>query len=174
MRPVAGGAGRAALVRKGEAKMRTILAMGLASLAAGAVEACPDWRLSGAQYGMTGDQLFTARSFRVVAGGENHLPNCRLQMAGRDPAIGYAATAPDFTFTINGLGRYELEFRVISDCDSTLLLNTGAANYYFDDDDNGNLDPKIRLTRPSEGIYDVWIGTIGPDTCQATLYVETF
>ena len=28
-----------------------------------------------------------------------------------------------------------------------------------DDDDNGNLDPKIVLTRPVDGRIDVWIGT---------------
>jgi hypothetical protein len=69
---------------------------------------------------------------------------------------------------------YSLEFRVDSDCDSVLLINTGAMNYYFDDDDNGNFDPKIRLTRPSEGWYDVWIGTYNGSECTAVLTLETF
>lgn len=140
-----------------------------------AAKACPDWRnYDGTRYSFTGKDLYSPRSFDVVAGGAHYLPNCGIRTSGSQNAIGYAAMAPDFTFEVSGLDGYELEFRVVSACDATLLINTAAQNYYFDDDSNGNLDPKIRLSQPSTGIYDVWIGTIGSNTCNARLTIETF
>ena len=55
-----------------------------------------------------------------------------------------------------------------------LLINTGSANWYYDDDDNGNMDPKITLTYPSDGYLDVWVGTYDGQYCDATLRLETF
>jgi len=55
-----------------------------------------------------------------------------------------------------------------------MLLRAGIVTLY-DDDDNGNLDPKIRLTNPAaNGIYDIWIGTYNGATCDAQLIIETF
>lgn len=144
-------------------------------LAPVAANACPDWvSHDGARHSFTGKELYSPRTFEVVAGGAHHLPDCGIHTSGSQRAVGYAAMAPDFTIAIEALDGYALEFRVVSACDATLLINTAAQNYYFDDDSNGNLDPKIRLTQPSSGIYDIWIGTIGPDTCNARLTVETF
>jgi hypothetical protein len=67
-----------------------------------------------------------------------------------------------------------LEISVISKCDSALLINTASANWYYDDDDNGNMDPKIVLTRPLDGYLDVWVGTYDGDYCDAILELETF
>ena len=64
--------------------------------------------------------------------------------------------------------------KVVSECDSVLLVNTGAMNWYYDDDDNGNLDALITLTRPSNGWLDVWVGTHDGEVCDAVLSLETF
>ena len=53
-------------------------------------------------------------------------------------------------------------------------INTGAANWYYDDDDNGNLDARITLTRPSNGWMDIWVGTHDGSVCDAVLTLETF
>jgi len=47
-------------------------------------------------------------------------------------------------------------------------------NWFYDDDDNGNLDPRIVLTRPSNGIIDIWVGTYDGEYCDAVLSLETF
>ena len=72
------------------------------------------------------------------------------------------------------MGRYKLAISVVSRCDAALLINTGSVNWFYDDDDNGNLDPRIVLTRPSNGIIDIWVGTYDGDYCDAVLSMETF
>jgi len=72
------------------------------------------------------------------------------------------------------MGRYQLVISVVSECDSILLINTGAVNRYYDDDDNGNYDARISLSRPSNGWLDIWVGTHDGKTCDATLSLETF
>lgn len=67
-----------------------------------------------------------------------------------------------------------LVISAISECDSALLINTSSANWYYDDDDNGNLDPRIVLTQPVDGRIDVWMGTYDGQYCGAELRMETF
>ncbi len=105
------------------------------------------------------NSCFKSGNFRFVAGGNNNIRNCRNVTPGTDRGRGYVTTAPDFTFSLSGMGAYQLVVSVVSECDSVLLVNTSSANWYYDDDDNGNLDAKIVLTRPSDGRLDVWVGT---------------
>jgi non-specific serine/threonine protein kinase len=150
-----------------------LLALGLA-LSAGAADACPDWSLSGHEFRARASELYTPYEYRLIAGGDIRIDGCGIRNMTDGKPTGYAMRQPDVTFRFEQDGRYQLEFRVVSACDSMLLVNTGGANWYWDDDDNGNLDPRIRLTRPSQGWYDIWVGTIGPDTCDAILIIETF
>ena len=82
---------------------------------------------------------------------------------------------PDYKleFSGNSAGR-ELEFRLDSACDTVLLLNDTNGTWHHDDDSNGNLDAKIRLPKASNGVYDIWVGTLNADNCDATLTIETF
>lgn len=141
----------------------------LGLIAATPAVACPDWRQNGQELVYSNSDLRRARSHPVLAGGNVDLGRC-----GSVPGVGHVATRPDFTigFTGNAGGR-ALEFRVISDCDSVLLVNGAGGEWYFDDDSNGNLDARIRINRAAEGIYDIWVGSLGA-TCQARLMVETF
>lgn len=143
-----------------------VLAMGASASPA---QACPDWGLGGTQLSYTGAELYQPRSHSVVAGGDRDLRSCRTAPG----AVGYVAAAPDFELYVTGLGGYSLNLRVVSQCDSVLLINTGEGNWFFDDDSNGNLDASIRLTNPSEGWYDIWIGSLDGN-CQARLELETF
>jgi len=140
-----------------------------------AAQACPEVNLGGAQLYYTGDELYSVESFNVVAGGTENLDRCNIRTGTGESATGWVARAPDFELKFSG-GNYELEFRVIGSkgCDTVLLVNTANSNWYFDDDDFGDGDAKIRLSRPSEGWYDIWIGTYGSDNCDARLYLETF
>ncbi len=139
----------------------------------GVAQACPEISLNGTELRYTGQGLYQPKAFPVVAGGSENIAYCGIYNRTSGKPEGYVARAPDFELYYQGNG-YELEFRVESECDSILLINTGAANWYWDDDDNGNLDAKIRLTRASDGWYDIWIGTIGPETCNARLILESF
>ena len=141
----------------------------------GAAVACPNFNASaGESYRATGRDLFDTKGFNVRAGGDNYIWNCPNVRPGTDTGAGYFPTAPDFSFQLSGMGAYRLEVRVVSECDSALLINTSSSNWYYDDDDNGNYDPKIVLTRPSDGRVDVWIGTYDGVYCDAQLQLETF
>jgi hypothetical protein len=146
---------------------------------AGAANACPDWRYDGNQsYVFTARELYQPVHLPVVAGGSQRTASCPIRAINyRGPLPGYSIPQPDFSVTVLGLDGYALEFRTISHCDSTLLVNTAAQNWYFDDDDNTESpsDAKIRLTRPAgDGRYDVWIGTFDGARCNAELVLETF
>lgn len=142
---------------------------------AGVAAACPDYSLWGNEsYRATGNQLRQRQDFQVVAGGQNYIWNCRGINPGTDRGAGYFTTQPDFTFDISGLQGMQLVLAVTSRCDAALLINTANVNWFYDDDDNGNLDPKIVLTRPADGIIDVWVGTYDGAYCDAILSLQTF
>lgn len=142
---------------------------------AGAVAACPNFNASpGESYRATGRDLYDAKGFNVRAGGNNYIWNCPNVRPGTDTGAGYFPTAPDFSFGLSGMDGYQLVVRVVSNCDSALLINTSSSNWYYDDDDNGNYDPKITLTRPANGRVDIWIGTYDGAYCDAQLQLETF
>lgn len=151
---------------------RALLAAGVI-LAAGGAAACPDPTAYGETYRFTGRELYSEMRFKVVAGGSNSILGCGIK-ARSDRGEGFVTTPPDFSVNLSGMDRYKLVVKVASACDSVLLLNTGAQNWYFDDDDNGNLDALITLTRPSNGWLDIWVGTIDGGTCDAILSLETF
>lgn len=139
--------------------------------------ACPDFSLWGTErYEYTASQLYTPRGHNVLAGGDRNLERCAIPWSNHGGrATGWVIEEPDFSITVYGLSGYQIEFRVVSKCDSVLVVNTAAGNWYFDDDDNGGLDGKIRFTNPAgDGIYDVWVGTYNGETCNSQLIVETF
>ena len=137
--------------------------------------ACPDYNASPAEsYRASGAELYTPREFSVVAGGDNYIWNCRHIRPGSDTGAGYFPTAPDFSFQLSKMGRYQLVVSLVSECDAALLINTASASWYYDDDDNGNLDPRIVLTRPIDGRIDIWVGTYDGEYCNARLKMETF
>ncbi len=153
---------------------RVALLACLLALISGTAVACPDHSQYGSVYRLSGNDLYSPKSFRVRAGGQNDIRRCPHVRPQTDRGRGFVTTAPDFSFELTGLGRYSLVISVVSECDSVLLISTGAANWYYDDDDNGNLDARISLTRPSNGWLDVWVGTHDGAVCDAVLSLETF
>lgn len=141
----------------------------------GAAYACPDFNLRAVEaYLASGAQLRSPKAFNVVAGGENYVWDCPNVRPNTDQGAGYFTSQPDFSFDLSGMGGLRLVISAISQCDSALLINTGSASWFYDDDDNGNLDPKIVLTRPANGRIDVWMGTFDGEFCNARLTLETF
>ena len=156
--------------------MRVMLAACAAmGVTAGAAMACPDFNMAANEaYQASGAQLRQPKGFSVVAGGEHYIWNCTHIQPGTDQGAGYFTAAPDFSFQLSGMSGLQLVISAVSECDSALLINTASAGWYYDDDDNGNLDPKIVLTRPADGRIDIWIGTYDGAYCDAQLRMETF
>lgn len=180
----------------------TVLAMlGLA----GAAQACPNWNLnpSYGSFNLSAGQMrspqtlsllaggdnyiwncrnvnpqtdvgagYSPRSFNIVAGGDNYLPDCGFGSNN----VGYFPTTPDFSFDLSNMNGYRLEISVLSNCDAALLVNTADTQWFYDDDSNGQADPRINLSdrQVGNGVLDVWIGTYDGDYCDATLTLETF
>ena len=142
-------------------------------LAAGGAAACPNYSLTGESYNVTGDYLYTARSLNVRAGGQHSITACGIR-PNTDRGRGYVTETPDFSIRMSEMNRYSIAISVVSACDSVLLVNTGARNWYYDDDDNGSLDARITLSRPSNGWMDIWVGTHNGAVCDARLTLETF
>lgn len=141
--------------------------LGMGSMAA----ACPTWELGGlTTIEAHGADFFDLASADAIAGGANDMAACNLSGIG----TGYVATQPDFEFRLAGMENYSrIEFRLLADCDAVLLMNDANKAIRYNDDTNGT-DPVIGIDSPSNGTYHLWIGTIGPDGCEAELFVETF
>lgn len=156
--------------------MKTFILTAIAALGFGtSAIACPNFNMQAAEsYSASGAQLRSPKTFNVVAGGENYVWNCPNVRPGTDQGAGYFTSQPDFSFDMSGMAGLRLVVSAVSQCDSALLINTSSANWYYDDDDNGNLDPKIVLTRPVDGRIDIWMGTYDGEYCNATLRMETF
>lgn len=161
--------------------MRKLFALMLVVLlpaAASAQNRCPDYTYdANLQFSGSSTELWDAKYVDLRAGGDQQMALCKNPKGNRwrRNFVGWVTVQPDVEFRYDkNRNDLALEFRVVSDCDSTLLINTGNRNWYFDDDDNGSGDAKIRLTRPSSGWYDIWIGTYNQANCDARLIFETF
>ncbi len=84
--------------------------------------------------------------------------------------VGNVADAPDFEVTYEA-GRLPLVFRTLSSVDTTLIINGPDGNWSCDDDSYGDGDAQVRFDKPRSGAYDVWIGTFGGGTANATLLI---
>lgn len=135
--------------------------------------ACPDQGASGETFRSTGPDLYTPKRFRVTAGGDFDVQRCPHIRSGTDRGRGFFAAPPDVTFFIEAMSRFQVVLSVVSECDSTRLINTATNSWFYDDDDNGNFDAKIILTRPADGWLDVWIGPHDGRSCDAVLSLET-
>ena len=156
----------------------TIFTLALGSAAQASREGCPDayaWGDMTLTY--SGHELTDGDAVHTIAGGSSALSReCRsiYNRLGSDRGEGYFTPEPNLTLDLYRMEGYRLRVSVRSQCDSTLLIQTGVDNWFFDDDDNGNLDAEIVLTRPSSGLFDIWVGSYDGRDCDATLYFETY
>jgi hypothetical protein len=114
-------------------------------------------------------QLASAQNVSLTAGGENRLEQCGLGNLG----FGQFRSAPDHSFVVSGTLPAGLTLVVNSGCDAAMLVNTADGQWHFNDDGNGNLDPRIDIPAGAalDGQVDVWIGTFAGGECAATLSI---
>lgn len=147
-----------------------VLATALLTGAPALAQACPDWQLSGTLFSTDATEAWTPQRHAVTAGGPLNLAQC-----GSVPGYGYMTQAPSFTITYDAQDRgLDLDFRVEAQCDTLMLINDSGAAWHFNDDEDGTLNPRLRLAAAPSGVYDVWVGTFGTGSCPATLVVESF
>ncbi|MDQ1155598.1 hypothetical protein [Brevundimonas sp. SORGH_AS_0993] len=90
--------------------------------------------------------------------------------AAKDGCEGKVSAAPDFQVFYDA-GDADLTFLAEADSDTTLLINAPNGRFYCDDDSGGGMNPKIKITNPQSGRYDIWVGTYGEDMVQSKLKV---
>jgi hypothetical protein len=165
--PLTSPIARPHLMKLGALAAAAVLMSGVAAQAQG----CPDWRQGGMTITTDSETAWVPQSFAITAGGPLNLAACPT---GAGP--GHVNAAPSFTLTYDDrqLGR-DLDLRIESqNCDTVLLINDYADTWHYNDDEDGGLNARLRLAAAPSGRYDIWVGTYGPQTCQATLVVETF
>ncbi len=106
----------------------------------------------------------------IIAGGSNDASNLCWDCAGN------VADAPDFDLYYEP-GVFALYIYVISDADTTLLINAPDGDWYGNDDYSG-LNPMVVFENPSadfgddHGLFDIWVGTYEEEMAEATLYIS--
>jgi hypothetical protein len=129
----------------------------------------PDYSLPPAYGTYTLRSGFTPDPFevRVVAGGRNNASSW-----SNGQCAGFVADAPDVRLMFQGGSFPELYFSVGSNSDTTLVINDPNGNWHCDDDSgNEGLNPLLRMA-PISGQYDIWVGTYGQSTANATLSIS--
>lgn len=102
-------------------------------------------------------------TFAVAAGGD-------IEVVDGD-CFGYVAAAPDVELTFTG-GSLPLNIYVVSDADTMLMINGPDGSWTCNDDTSG-LNPAVSFNPAATGVYDIWVGTLEPDTYPgATLHVS--
>ena len=72
---------------------------------------------------------------------------------------GFITDAPDLRLHYEA-GNYPLIISVASESDTTLVVNGPDGSWYCDDDGGVNgLNPSVRFNDPSNGRYEIWVGT---------------
>ena len=85
---------------------------------------------------------------------------------------GYITDAPDLDLTYNAGDTFPLNIYVVSEADTTLVVNLPDGTWICNDDAEG-LNPAINLASPASGLYNIWVGNYdGTDTPPATLNIS--
>jgi hypothetical protein len=87
---------------------------------------------------------------------------------------GYVASAPDFDlYWTAGSGALPLVISANSEADTTLVVRTPAGEWLCEDDGGfGTFNPGMRIDNPMSGLYDIWVGTYGPNSAPAVLSIS--
>jgi len=101
----------------------------------------------------------------IAAGGNQHA-------SAIEGCTGWIASAPDYRVNWTaGSGELPLTFHVVSEADTTLVINDAEGNWSCNDDADG-LNPVISFANAPSGQYDVWVGTYAEGDLQdSTLHV---
>ncbi len=129
---------------------------------------CPDPNLSSAALDYTADQLATAQTQQIYAGGDLDLSAC-----ANVPGSGFITQAPDFQLNLTGnVTAQDVTIGVTAACDAVLMVNDASGAWQFVDDTNGT-DPVVVIPAAQDGAYDIWVGSLMPEGCESTLSITT-
>lgn len=150
--------------------MRTVfvasaIAAALMAAAAASTAAAQDPAAAATSGGMRASAGFTPDPIQVRIYSGGSIDASRLGGA----CVGMIASAPDYEFTYTA-GSFPLSFGVVSDRDTSLVINGPDGRWYCNDDAEG-LNPILTWGRPSSGSYDIWVGAVG-QAASATLLIS--
>jgi len=103
---------------------------------------------------LTGNFLPDPHSVQLQAGGA-------IDASAIDGCIGYISNAPDYEISYSDRAEFDLSVFVVSDTDTTLVVNAPSGEWYCNDDfdEAGGTNPGMVFSPPEEGVYDIWVGT---------------
>lgn len=146
------------------------IAAAAVALSAG-VAAAQNWQAQPTYGSVRLSPGFTPDPYQValVAGGPI---NARQALGNACP--GYIANAPDFDLYWGaGSSGLPLVISADSQVDTTLVVRTPSGQWLCEDDGGFNgMNPGMRIDNPQAGLYDIWVGTYGGGTAQATLRIS--
>jgi len=114
---------------------------------------------------LTGGFVPDPHTVSVISGGPHSAANVHVGCAGT------VAAAPDFDLYFTG-GSSPLYISAGSATDTTLLINTPSGAWVCDDDSGEGLNPGITFETPEDGLYDIWVGSFGGASGDATLNIS--
>ncbi len=109
-------------------------------------------------------------SVEIVAGGGIDANTALGTDFHNNSCLGMIANAPDYRVNYTA-GSWPLIFNVMSEGDTTLVINAPDGEWYCDDDGAGYPNPMIEFAVPLSGQYDIWIGAYSGGNPDATLNV---
>ncbi|ARO14524.1 peptidase domain-containing protein [Ketogulonicigenium robustum] len=129
-----------------------------AMLSATSAMACTDWELPPTYGEATLSAGFTPdpHAIQMAAGGPVSLVDCR-----NEPGAGFISEAPDYDLYWEGNGQLTIAFEASED--TVLIVNGPDYEWYYNDDYKG-VNPAIVIPNAGPGLYDIWVGTIAPDS----------
>lgn len=139
----------------------------VASSLVASAAAAQDWATATPLYGspeLTSGFMPDPQVIAVTAGGAD-LPST---IGAPEECLGrITAAQPDVRLTFTpGEEGLPLRFFVLSETDTTLIINAADGSWHCNDDgadENSGLNPVIQFDTPSAGQYDVWIGVFGDE-----------
>lgn len=135
----------------------SVAVMATAPVAAQNINAEPNYETVQLQTGFTPDPYYV----RLQSGGsidaQTISSSCR----------GFISDAPDVRLNFEA-GQLPLLISALSDSDTTLVVNAPNGRWYCDDDSGEGLNPSVRFDPALSGRYEIWVGTYGGSSLEAT------
>lgn len=135
----------------------SVTAVSVAPATAQSINADPNYETVRLSTGFTPDPYY----IRLQSGGsidaQTISSSCR----------GFISDAPDVRLHFEA-GQLPLLISALSDSDTTLVINAPNGRWYCDDDSGDGLNPSVRFDPAMSGRYEIWVGTYGGRSLEAT------
>jgi len=145
---------------------------------------CPDHRLPANWLTFRNSNIWTGKFdwLRLTrrAGGSQNLANCNIGVSGFGRISAQPSLVLNYTNDSGGWNGERLRIRMDDGnngwtCDTTILIRDPFGQYSFNDDLPGfGYNAGLALGNAPSGIYHIWFGTWGTQTCNARLKIERY